>query len=225
MNPLLLFWLLLKGSLFSTGGMGNVPILHADLLARGWSSDRQFAESMAIGQITPGPNGLWVISLGYLVGGVACLITCNTCRPKERAVSADSRAWVEAFLARGGEVFVTKMPVARIADLARVMIDELAPRYGRDPRSIDIRTIGVKAGEKLYEELMNDEETRRTVELDRYFSVIPAFKTEYQSITYDYPGVINARVSRAYNSALEAPLSVDQLRSYLQAGGLLEPAL
>ena len=129
------------------------------------------------------------------------------------------------FLARGGEVFVTKMPVARIADLARVMIDELAPRYGRDPRSIDIRTIGVKAGEKLYEELMNDEETRRTVELDRYFSVIPAFKTEYQSITYDYPGVINARVSRAYNSALEAPLSVDQLRSYLQAGGLLEPAL
>lgn len=71
MNPFLLFWLLLKGSLFSTGGMGNVPILHADLLARGWSSDQQFAESMAIGQITPGPNGLWVISLGYLVDGVA----------------------------------------------------------------------------------------------------------------------------------------------------------
>jgi len=71
MNPFLLFWLLLKGSLFSTGGMGNVPILHADLLARGWSSDRQFAEAMAIGQITPGPNGLWVISLGYLVDGVA----------------------------------------------------------------------------------------------------------------------------------------------------------
>src|SRR5438067_12508784 len=71
MIPFLLFWLLLKGSLFSTGGMGNVPILHADLLARGWSSDRQFAEALAIGQVTPGPNGLWVISLGYLVAGVA----------------------------------------------------------------------------------------------------------------------------------------------------------
>src|SRR5438093_834003 len=70
MNLFLLVWLLLKASLLSTGGMGNVPILHADLIARGWSSDRQFAEALAIGQVTPGPNGLWVISLGYLVRGV-----------------------------------------------------------------------------------------------------------------------------------------------------------
>lgn len=32
--------------------------------------------------------------------------------------------------ARGGEVFVTKMPVIQIADLARVMIDELAEQHG-----------------------------------------------------------------------------------------------
>jgi chromate transporter len=70
-DPFLLFWLLLKASLLSSGGMGNVSILHADLLSRGWSSDQQFAEALAIGQITPGPNGLWVISLGYLVRGVS----------------------------------------------------------------------------------------------------------------------------------------------------------
>ncbi len=34
-----------------------------------------------------------------------------------------------AFLARGGEVFITKMPVVRILDLAQVMIQELAPVY------------------------------------------------------------------------------------------------
>ncbi len=46
MNPLLYFWLFLKASLFSTGGFGNLPSLHHDLLARGWATESQFAESM-----------------------------------------------------------------------------------------------------------------------------------------------------------------------------------
>ena len=69
-EPLVYFWLLLKASLFSTGGNGNLPSLHADLLARGWASERQFAESLAIGQIGPGPSGLWVVALGSLTGGL-----------------------------------------------------------------------------------------------------------------------------------------------------------
>ncbi len=70
MNPLLYFWLFLKASLFSTGGMGNLPSLHADLMARRWATERHFAESLMIGQISPGPNGLWVICLGYLTDGL-----------------------------------------------------------------------------------------------------------------------------------------------------------
>ena len=65
-DPFIYFWTLLKASLFSTGGTGNLPIIHADFLARGWATDHHFAESLAIGQISPGPNGLWVICLGYL---------------------------------------------------------------------------------------------------------------------------------------------------------------
>ena len=57
-------------------------------------------------------------------------------------------------LACGGEVFITKMPVARIADLAEVMIRALAPRYGRRPEDVEIKVIGAKPGEKLYEELI-----------------------------------------------------------------------
>lgn len=71
MSLLVYFWLFLKASLFSTGGFGNVPSLHADLTARHWATDREFAEAMTIGQISPGPNGLWVISLGYLTRGLA----------------------------------------------------------------------------------------------------------------------------------------------------------
>jgi chromate transporter len=69
-HPLTLFWIMFRAALLSTTGTGNLPIVHQDLIARGWATDRQFAESLAIGQISPGPTGLWVISLGYLVGGL-----------------------------------------------------------------------------------------------------------------------------------------------------------
>lgn len=69
MDTLMYFWLFLKASLFSTSGLGNLPSLHNDLIARGWASERQFAEALAVGQVSPGPSGLWVISLGYLTAG------------------------------------------------------------------------------------------------------------------------------------------------------------
>ena len=69
-DPFIYFWIILKASLFSTGGAGNLPSIHADLLARGWATDRHFAEALAIGQISPGPNGLWVVCLGYLTDGL-----------------------------------------------------------------------------------------------------------------------------------------------------------
>jgi len=68
-NPLIYLLLFLKASLFSTGGFSNLPSLHQDLLANGWAAESDFGKSIAIGQISPGPNGLWVISLGYLTYG------------------------------------------------------------------------------------------------------------------------------------------------------------
>ena len=68
-NPLIYFLLFLKASLFSSGGFSNLPSLHQDLIANGWATDSHFGQSIAIGQISPGPNGLWVISLGYLTYG------------------------------------------------------------------------------------------------------------------------------------------------------------
>lgn len=128
-----------------------------------------------------------------------------------------------ADLARGGEVFVTKMPVIRIADLAEVMIEALAPGFGHDPAKIEIATIGSKAGEKMYEELLSGEETRRAVELPRYFTVLPAFRSLYQDIEYSYPDVLADKVDRPYNSASEAPLSKEELLAFLKENDLLTP--
>ena len=68
-NPFIYFLLFLKASLFSTGGFSNLPSLHQDLIGNGWASEADFGQSIAIGQISPGPNGLWVISMGYLTYG------------------------------------------------------------------------------------------------------------------------------------------------------------
>jgi FlaA1/EpsC-like NDP-sugar epimerase len=129
------------------------------------------------------------------------------------------------FLARGGEVFITKMPAVRIPDLATVMIEELAPRFGHDPKDIEIKLIGVIAGEKLYEELMSGEEIRRTIELSRYFVVLPALRPIYNLAEYEYPHLIGNSVDHPYHSANEAALSPAELRSMLINGGLLDEAL
>jgi FlaA1/EpsC-like NDP-sugar epimerase len=127
-----------------------------------------------------------------------------------------------AYFARGGEVFVTKMPVIRIQDLSEVMIKELAPEFGHNPDNIEIKTIGAKAGEKFYEELMNYEETRRTIELELYFSVLPAFRGIYRDINYEYPGIISTNVTNPYNSANEKPLTQAELKDFLVKNQLLK---
>ena len=68
-NPFIYFFLFLKASLFSSGGFSNLPSLHQDLIGNAWANNADFAQSVAIGQVSPGPNGLWVISLGYLTYG------------------------------------------------------------------------------------------------------------------------------------------------------------
>ncbi len=125
-----------------------------------------------------------------------------------------------ASYACGGEVFITKMPVIRIMDLAEVMIQELSPSYGYQPDDIEIKIIGTKPGEKMYEELMNIEETRRTWELKRYFVSMPAFTCLYRSIDYSYPEIISKAVTNPYHSGNEPPLSKDQLTVFLRENNL-----
>ena len=78
MNPLSLFLYVLRAALLSTGGLGNVSSLHDSFIPRGWATNGQFVEALTVGQLSPGPNGLWVVSLGYLMlgpwGSLAALI-------------------------------------------------------------------------------------------------------------------------------------------------------
>lgn len=118
-------------------------------------------------------------------------------------------------LACGGEVFVTKMPVMRILDLAQAMIDLLAPIYGFDPQDIAIEFIGARSGEKLYEELLSDEEIDRTTELQRMFVILPALRNFYTRIKYAYRDAGARPARRSYISSREEPLTVAEIKTYL----------
>lgn len=119
-------------------------------------------------------------------------------------------------LAVGGEVFVTKMPVMRIVDLAKAMIDIVAPMFNKKPEDINIEYIGSKPGEKLYEELMTEEETVRAYELSHMFSVKPAFPPIYDEINYElYETLTNKVVTNPYVSANETYMNVDEIKKYL----------
>jgi len=127
-----------------------------------------------------------------------------------------------AIISRGGEVFVIKMPVIRIPDLAEVMIEILAPKYGYKPSEISIQEIGAKPGEKLYEELISQEEVGRSIELTDMFAVVPAFKAIYQDINYEYPNTVSRNVNKTYISATETPLDKADLKKYLLEQRVLE---
>ena len=77
-DPLTYFWIFIKATVLSTGGLGNLPSLEQDLIARHWATSTDFGAALAVGQTSPGPTGLWVISLGYLTFGWVGVVLAAT---------------------------------------------------------------------------------------------------------------------------------------------------
>jgi len=124
------------------------------------------------------------------------------------------------FMARGGEVFITKMPVARIDHLAEVMVEEIAPQVGREAESVEVQIIGSRPGEKMYEELMNTEEVRRADDIGDFLVVRPALASKYRFVDYSWEN--SAPADRPYNSEYEPAMTKEELRTYLVSNGLLQ---
>lgn len=122
-------------------------------------------------------------------------------------------------LAKGGEIFILKMPTLQLKYLVEGMIEHLAPQYGYAPEEIEIKTIGVKPGEKLHEELMTKEEESRTLETEDMFIVLSLIR-EFQKIDYVYP---NARKpdNKEYTSDKTPLLSKGEILDLLTEENLI----
>lgn len=62
----------------------------------------------------------------------------------------------------GGEIFVPRIPSATIVDLASAIAPEA-----------ELEVVGIRPGEKLHEEMVSENDARRTYEFDGYFAVTP----------------------------------------------------
>lgn len=122
-------------------------------------------------------------------------------------------------LGNPGDVLITKMPSIRIGDLAQVMIRECSKLFSLREKDIDINVVGHKPGEKLYEELMNQEEIRRSVELGRFFVIRPPSKAKEKAT---YANVITDRVEQAYHSGNVPTLTQQEIAEFLHRYRLLE---
>ena len=70
MNLALLYLLLLKASITSFSGLTSLPMVRRDFVElRGALTDRELNAAVAAGRTAPGPNGLYMVSVGYFVAG------------------------------------------------------------------------------------------------------------------------------------------------------------
>lgn len=117
--------------------------------------------------------------------------------------------------AKGGEVFVLKMPVINLGDLANILIEETCRKNKLESEEVDIEVIGLRPGEKMYEELMTDDESKVAWELPDMY-VIPGCSTA--KIMHR-----NAKktTTETYSSVSQEPLSANELRSLLKKAAFI----
>ena len=71
MNIFLLYFLLFKAVITSFSGMASLPMVRDDFVTkRHVLTDRQLNTAIVAGRTGPGPNGLYLVSVGYFAGGL-----------------------------------------------------------------------------------------------------------------------------------------------------------
>jgi UDP-N-acetylglucosamine 4,6-dehydratase/5-epimerase len=106
----------------------------------------------------------------------------------------------------GGELFIPKIPSYNIMDLAKAIAPEC---------SIDI--VGIRAGEKLHEEMITETDAINTIEFDNYYVIVPFQKKwntdEFLSSSNGLRGGRLCEYGFKYDSGSNDDfLSVDQLK-------------
>lgn len=114
-------------------------------------------------------------------------------------------------MGHGGEIYIFDMgqPV-RIYDLAQRMISLAGLKPGKD---IEIREVGLRPGEKLYEELLNDKE--KTLETSNKKIMIAKVRTyNYQEVCDKIDHIISwARQGNVYKMIYDMKLFVPEYKS------------
>ncbi len=110
-----------------------------------------------------------------------------------------------------GDLFVKKAPACSVETLARAVI-QLMGAEGK----VELRTIGTRHGEKLYESLLGVEERTRAIDCGDYYRVpLDTRSLDYQA--FFAHGNSAPQVEESYNSHNTTQLSIDEVMMMLSS--------
>jgi len=119
-----LFLVFLKiGAIVFGSGYVLLAFLHADLVAhRGWLTDAQLVDAVAVGQVTPGPVFTTATFIGFILGGIrgAILATVGIFLPGFLLVAASGPLVPRIRKSRIASAFLDGVNVASLALMAAV---------------------------------------------------------------------------------------------------------
>lgn len=119
--------------------------------------------------------------------------------------------------ARPGDIFVQKAPASTVGDLAQAMKEILR-------RDNDIKIIGTRHGEKLYESLLSREEMARAEDLEGYYR-IPADSRDLNYDKYFVEGETEVSKIDDYTSHNTHRLNVAQIKDVLMKLDMIREAV
>lgn len=109
--------------------------------------------------------------------------------------------------AQGGEVFVPKIPSYRITDVAEAIGPECATPI-----------VGVRPGEKIHEEMITASDSLNTVDLGRYYAILPSTGDMAGDAYLARMGGSRVNPGFCYHSGTnETFLTIDELRALVRA--------
>ena len=106
-----------------------------------------------------------------------------------------------------GDILVQKAPACTIETLAKAVTELFAPGH-------EIRVIGIRHGEKMYETLLTDEECEHAVDLGGFYRV-PCDKRGLNYDKYFKEGSVDRVHLSTFNSSNTAQLTVEQVKQKL----------
>jgi UDP-N-acetylglucosamine 4,6-dehydratase (inverting) len=107
--------------------------------------------------------------------------------------------------ARGGEIFVPKLPSYRIGTIAKAISPDAKIEY-----------TGIRAGEKLHEEMITTSDSFNTIDTGKLYIILPSTYSKNDFLKY-YPGSNEVPPGYSYNSATNSEwVSVEQIRDLIK---------
>jgi len=105
--------------------------------------------------------------------------------------------------AKGGEIIVPKIPSYRILDLAKT----IAPKA-------KIEIVGIRQGEKIHEELINENDGNEIYENNKYYIIVS--RNKYLKIKYDNKLIKRVKKKIKLNSLENKFLNISELKKMLK---------